>query len=76
MFTPQKSKINYKPSLINSEHFLRELLSLINRKNAAWSMYKKYQRNIDKITSRTLTRQVRMCSDAYRKEREESVLRS
>ena len=39
-------------------------------------MYKKYRRNIDKITFRTLARQVRMRIDEYRKEREESVLRS
>ena len=75
-FTPKRSKINYKPNLKNSEHFLRELLILINRKKAAWSMYKKYRHNIDKITFRTLARQVRMRIDAYRKEREESVIRS
>ena len=53
-----------------------ELSSLINRKKAAWSMYKKCRYNIDKIIFRILARQVRMRIDAYRKEREESVLRS
>ena len=65
-FTPQTSKVNCKPNLKNSEHFPRELLSLINRKKAAWSMYKKYHRNIDKITFQILARQVRMRIDAYR----------
>ena len=75
-FTPKKSKINYKPNLKNSEHFHRELLSLINRKKAAWSIYKKYRRNFTKITFRTLARQIRLRIDAYRKEREESILLS
>ena len=65
-FTPKKSKINYKLNLKNSEHFPRELLSLINRKKAVWSMCKKYRRNIDKITFQTLARQGRMRIDAYR----------
>ena len=39
-------------------------------------MYKKYRCHIDKITFRTLARQVHMRFDAYRKEREESVFRS
>ncbi len=71
-FTP--IKINFSRS--NNACFPADILRLIRLKKSAWSLYKKFRREVDKSTFRNLARTVRMRTDAYRKEREERILQS
>ena len=54
----------------------RDILNLIRHKKAAWSLYKKHRRDSDKSTFKALAKLVRTRIEAYRKEREERILRS
>ena len=44
----------------------RDILNLARKKKIAWSIYKKYRRNLDKSIFKALTKLVRTRIDAYR----------
>ena len=73
-FNPKKSTVSCKFN--NSERLPNDIMNLIQDKKKAWRVYKKFRRDTDKNTFRTLAKLVRVRFDAYRKEREERILKS
>ncbi len=72
-FAPIKAFKRYSTTF---ERFPPDIVGLIHNKKAAWSLYRKSRRECDKCTFRVLAKLVRVRINAFRKEREERVLRS
>jgi hypothetical protein len=71
-FTPIKASFVKS----NMSNFPFDIQRLIRMKKAAWSTFKKYRRETDKKNFRDLAKLVRSRIYCFRKEREESILRS
>jgi hypothetical protein len=75
-FTPLKSKSRCATQPVANKYLPLDIQRLINKKKLAWSLYKKSRRDSDKRTFRGLAKLVRVRIEAYRKEREECILKS